>query len=656
MSLRSISVIIIFLLIISACNSFKKGNKRFENGEYNDAVGFYETALKKGSYRAASNFQIAEAYRLSNRLNLAAPFYKAAIEQGIKDESAKFYLGYALKANEQYKEAKEQFLSYLENASNFEYIDRAKKEVNNLGKLDQLISKKNYFEIRNMDALNTEAGEYAPVVYNGEIYFTSSRGNGKIYKATGTPFSNLYKAKIEGSRVDVSTIQPLGEDFNTGNINEGSIAFSRDGKTMIFARGNSGRNKGTKEVNLYISYLRRGDWTKPEMMSINDPNAWDSTPVFSADGRTLYFASNREGGFGGIDLYSATMDGNGRWVNVKNMGNEINTSGDELFPHVTDDGRLFFSSNGHPGLGQLDIFVAVRKEGKIEIENLGTPINSANDDFGLSYINPMHGFFSSNRSSSKGDDDIFLLIDNSPERKVVNYFLAGLTYTTNDQGEEEILPNVKIRFVDSSGNLIEEAASDLDGKFNFKVEGGMNYELVGAKQGHFTTREEFTTVGKTVPQEELTKPVTNITFETKLVLDKIVLNKTIVLENIYYDLDKADIRSDAAVEIDKLVALLKDNPNIKIELGSHTDSRADDDYNLRLSQRRAESAVNYIVSEGIDKTRIRAKGYGETQLINRCTNDAACSEEEHQQNRRTEFKVFEYNPDTNRMEELGPNK
>jgi outer membrane protein OmpA-like peptidoglycan-associated protein len=268
----------------------------------------------------------------------------------------------------------------------------------------------------------------------------------------------------------------------------------------------------------------------------------------------------------------------------------------------------------------------------------------------------MHGFFSSNRSSSKGDDDIFLLVDNSPERKVVNYFLAGVTYTTNEQGEEEILPNVKIRFVDSNGNLIEEAASDLDGKFNFKVEGGMNYELVGAKQEYFTTREEFSTVGKTVPQEELIKPITNITFETKLVLDKIVLNKTIVLENIYYDLDKADIRSDAAVELDKLVALLKDNPAIKIELGSHTDSRADDDYNLRLSQRRAESAVNYIVSEGIEKNRIRARGYGETQLINRCVNDVACTEEEHQENRRTEFKVFEYNKETNRMEEVGPNK
>ncbi|CAN5207136.1 OmpA family protein [soil metagenome] len=656
MSPQRIFVYTLLIFFFISCNSFKKGNSTFEDGEYNDAIGHYENALKKGKYSARSNFQIAEAYRLSNRLHLAAPYYQAAIDEGIKDEAAQFYLGFALKANEQYPEAREQFQKYLETANNFEFQDRAKKEIDNLAKLDLIINKKQYIEIRNMDAINTEAAEYAPVVNNGEIYFTSSRGNGKIYKATGTPFTNLYKAKIDGSRIDPSTVQELGEDFNNSNINEGAITFSRDGKTMVFARGNSGRNKGTKEVNLYISRFRKGEWTKPEMMSINDPNAWDSTPAFSSDGRTLYFASNREGGFGGIDIYSATMDGNGRWVNVKNMGNEINTSGDELFPYVTDDGRLFFSSNGHPGLGQLDLFVAVRKDGKTSIENLGPPVNSSSDDFGISFVSPMHGFFTSNREGSKGDDDIYILIDNSPDRKIVNYHLAGVTVTTNDNGEEEILTNVKIRFMDANGNLIKEAASDLDGKFNFQVEGGMNYELVGAKQDYFTTREEFSTIGKTIPQEELTQAVTNITFETKLVLDRIELNKAIVLENIYYDLDKSDIRADAAVELDKLVAILKDNPNIKIELGSHTDSRADDDYNLRLSQRRAESAVNYIISEGIDKNRIRARGYGETQLINRCANDEPCSEEEHQQNRRTEFKVYEYNPETNRMEELGPNE
>lgn len=656
MLLKGLSFSLIFLIFFSSCNSFKKGNKKFEAGEYNESIGFYEKAMKKGSYSAQSNYQIAEAYRLSNRMPLTAPYYEAAIEQGMKAESALFYYAYALKANEQYEESKKQFKKYLESATNFEFIDRAKTELKNFDKLDQVISKKNYFEIKNLEALNTEAPEYAPLVYNGEMYFTSARGGGKIYKATGTPHSNIFKAKIDGSRIDPSTIEPLGENFNTENVNEGIVTFSRDGKTIVFARGNSGRNKGTKEVNLYISRFRKGEWSKSEMLSINDPNAWDSTPAFSIDGRTLYFASNREGGFGGIDLYSATLDGYGNFVNVKNMGSDINTIGDEMFPYVADDGRLFFSSTGHPGLGMLDIFVAEKKDGKISIENLGPPINSNADDFGISYVSPMHGFFSSNRSDSKGDDDIFMLVDNSPDRKVVNYFLTGVTVTTNDEGEEEILTNVKIKFTDGNGNLIQEAASDLDGKFKFKVEGGMNYELLGSKQDYFAAREEFTTVGKTVPQEELKQAVTNITFETKLVLDKIVLNKAIVLENIYYDLDKADIRSDAAQELDKLVAILKDNPNIKIELGSHTDSRADDEYNRKLSQRRAESAVNYIVSEGIEKNRIRAKGYGETQLINKCINDVPCSEEEHQENRRTEFKVFEYNKETNRMEEISPNE
>ncbi len=645
------------LLIVSSCNSFKKGNKRFAVGEYDVAIDHYKKALKSGKSPAQANFMIAESYRLSNRLFKAAPYYQAALDAGLKDESATFYYGFALKANEQYQESENQLKKYLQSAENLEYISRAETELKNLKILGEIFSKKNFFDVRNLETVNSKEAEYAPIVNNNEFYFTSSRGGGKIYKTTGTPFTSIFKAPINepvrASNIDFSAAQPLGDDINTDNVNEGSLTFTRDGTTMVFARGNSGRKKGTKEVNLYISRYRNKKWSEPAMMTINDPNAWDSTPAFSADGRTLYFASNREGGFGGIDLYSANLDANGRWVNVKNMGNEINTAGDELFPYVSADGKLYFSSNGHPGLGLLDIFVASRKEGKILIENLGTPVNSSADDFGISYFSPMQGFFSSNRDTGMGDDDIYAFVNNDPDLKIVNYLLTGVTVTTNDEGVEEKLANVKVTLMDTEGNVIQETGSDLDGKFQFRVEGEMNYELLGEQKGYFTTRNDFTTVGKSIPQEDLTKPVTNITFETKLNLDKIVLNKTIVLENIYYDLNKADIRADAAAELDKLVGILKDNPQIKIELGSHTDSRADDNYNIELSQRRAEAAVNYMVSEGIEKNRIRARGYGETQLVNECVNDVTCTEEQHQQNRRTEFKVYEYNPETQKMEEIG---
>src|SRR5690606_7409126 len=309
----------------------------------------------------------------------------------------------------------------------------------------------------------------------------------------------------------------------------------------------------------------------------------------------------------------------------------------------------YFASSGHPSLGGLDIFVAVRKGGLINVENLGVPMNSPQDDFALIYVNRTKGFFSSNRNGGQGDDDLYAFTDNSPEQKQVNYYLTGITVTVNDStGREVVLPETFVELFDGDEKLLATNSTAEDGKFLFKVEPERTYFLTGTKANYFTTREPFNTLGKTVLKDTLKVPETDVFFNLKLTLDQIVLDKAIVLENIYYDLDKANIREDAAKELDKLVKILEDNPEIKIELSSHTDSRADDDYKLSLSQRRADSAVAYIITKGIDPSRIRAKGYGESQLI---IKDAQ-TEEEHQVNRRTEFKVYEYNPNTQRMEEI----
>lgn len=634
-------IIPIFLLIIfSSCNPYKKATSKYEKGEYDLAIKHFQQTLSKGRYLAESNYKIAESYRLSNRIKESIPFYKAALEAGVDEDAAHFYYGIALKANGDYSSAEEHLNTYLSKGSHFDYVNRAKKELSNLRFVNAILKKQSYYQFENAHELNTPDAEFSPY-YNPateELYFTSSRGGGRIYKATGTGFTNIWKVKLNGSRIDIKTIEKLGDLINSPVINEGCAAFTRDGKTMVFARGNSGRTKGAKEVNLYITRLKNGTWAEPELLPINDPNAWDSSPAFSRDGRVLYFASNREGGYGGIDLYSANMDAYGRWGNVRNLGKEINTSGNEMFPYVSDDGRLFFSSTGHPGLGGLDLFVAVRSGGRITIENLGEGINSSDDDFGLVYINKTEGFFCSNRPGGKGDDDIYYFKDNSPELKIINYILTGVVVTETDSGEEHILPNSIVRLYDVNENLLEEVQTTDDGKFSFRVDGEENYILQGEKKDFFTTRSTFSTIGKSIPQEELKEDVTNVTFKTKIVLDKIVVDKAIVLENIYYDLDRHEIRPDAAKELDKLVNILKDNPDIKIELSSHTDSRGDDDYNMRLSQRRAEAAVNYIISKGISRDRLRAKGYGETKHI---IPDAK-TEEEHEKNRRTEFKIIEY--------------
>ena len=436
--------------------------------------------------------------------------------------------------------------------------------------------------------------------------------------------------------------------FNSPISNEGCIAFSPDGKTMVYAKGNNGRRKGADDVDLYISRYRRSGWTKPELMRVNDRKAWDSTPAFSRDGRTLYFSSNRRGGYGGTDLYAATKNRRGRFSNVRNLGPNINTPGDEMFPYAGIDGVFYFSSTGHPGLGGLDIFAARRIAGKMVVENLGPPVNSNADDFGIFLYTPDKGFFSSNREGGKGDDDIYTFINNDPDLKIVNYYLTGVTLTRDEDGQEQILPNTTVKLYGANDELLNEGLTGREGKFRFRVYPEEDYVVMGEKPDYFTSRALFSTKGKSVPKEKLKKLVTNKIFSTKIILDKIVLNKSIVLENIYYDLDKWNIRPDAAKELDKLVTILKDNPEIKIELSSHTDSRASADYNLELSKKRAQAAVDYIVSHGIDPGRIIAKGYGESQLLISDEEIAKMKTEEekeraHQKNRRTEFKVLEYN-------------
>ena len=641
----SLMLTLFVVAVLASCSAGKralvKGYNSFESGEYDVAIKQYQKAVDEGVEAAEANYKIAEAYRLSNRLHEALPYYETAIDMGVADTAAVFNYAMALKQNGKYDDAKKQLQTYVKLSSDttLEHTERARQEIQNLDNLNQIFSKDVYYKIRNVASVNTAEAEYAPVAHRGEFYFTSSRGSDKVYKATGTGFTNIFKAPISGDSVLIDQAQTLGEDFTTEIINEGAVTFSPNGKIMVFARGNNGKRKGTKDVNLYMSVYKQGQWSTPQFMTINDPDAWDSTPAFSRDGKTLYFASNRPGGQGEIDLYSARLEGI-RWSNVRNMGKVINTPGNEMFPYVTDDGKLYFSSDGHPSLGALDMFVAVRRDGEIRIENLGAPVNSTADDFGISFTSIKDGYFTSNRAAGKGDDDIYAFVNDDPSLKTVNYFVAGPTMTIDEaSGEEKMLQDVKVRLVYPSGGVIATENSGDSSQFNFKVEASTNYEIVGEKEGYFTTRLPFTTIGKTIPQEDLVAMVTDTTFEAKLVLNKIVLDKSIVLENIYYDYDESYITDAAAIELDKLVAILEDNPTISIELSSHTDSRDSDEYNQALSQRRAESAVQYLIDSGIASGRITAKGYGERELIIK----NAVTEEQHQINRRTEFKVVGIN-------------
>ncbi|MEQ8245143.1 MAG: OmpA family protein [Fulvivirga sp.] len=634
-------LIIAITVFVSACSVNKKANKEFSLGRFQNTIDMYSKVLEKNPDDPEANFFVAESYRQSNRMFEAAPFYERAMLNGMENDSIQLFYAFALKSRGQYEQARGELNEYLKKVTDETFVARANEEFDNLNNLDEIRAKKNYFKVKNLSAVNSPSAEYAPVYNDGELYFTSSRGDSKIYLATGTPFTNIYKAQTKGARVDSTSIKSISELINNTNINEGSLTFSPDGKTMVFARGNSGKRKGTADVNLFMSVLRNGEWLEPRMLNINNPGYWDSSPAFSRDGRTLYFASNRPGGYGGVDLYSAKRNARGRFFNVKNLGPEVNTTGNEMFPYISDDGQMYFSSDGHPGFGGLDLFVARRSNGMIEVENLGEPINSNADDFGMFLFKADRGFFTSNRDGGEGDDDIYTFVNEDPNLKIVNYYLEGVTMTYNDKDELEILPGVEVQLLDYEGNQIDETTTEDDGKFLFRVYEHEHYNLVGTKKGgkqkYLITRQPFTTVGRSVDRETLTELVTDVKFDTLMVLEKLEIDKIFVMENIYYDLDRYEIRDDAALELDKLVTILRDNPEIKIELSSHTDDRQTDQYNLKLSERRAQSAVDYIVSQGINKTRLVARGYGESKLII----PNATTEEQHQVNRRTEFKILD---------------
>ena len=664
MKTNTLSALLLVLFVavsLTGCNSamqaYKKGVRHYDAGEYNLALPQFEKAAKGPIDPARLSYYTAESYRLSNRFAEAVPFYQKALDANTTEPDARFNYAYALKSQGNYAGALEQLQQYVAGApktTTKSVLDKARREIETLKAIDIIAQNKSLINLRNMGNLNSAGSEFAPVVRGEELIFTASRKE-QIYKNNGRPMLGLYRTKLTQNPDETGSTNPAAPElFSTtvsqNDVNEGTPAFSKDGKMMILARGNNGKRKGGLDVDLYISRLGEGNaWSQPARLPISDSTAWDGSPAFSADGKTLYFASNRAGGAGGIDLYRTSIDASGRFGRPVNMGRDINTPGDEMFPYVAPSAKLYFASDGHPGLGKLDVFVATRSGGVTRVENMGQPVNSPADDFGLIYTEPTKGFLASNRSGGKGDDDIYFFQE-GPARdtttiaqtppgtpKTVRYFIAG-TVSVN---ESPVVPldSARVRILDdATGQPIAEVITGEGGTFGkYPLQEGKDYTILAERRGYLTRREPFTMQGKGIPQVFLTKSQTDTTFYVPILLDKSLLNKTFVLENIYYDLDKFNIRADAAPELDKIVVILKDNPTLKLELSSHTDVRAPDAYNIRLSQNRAKSAVEYIVSQGVSADRFVAKGYGETQLVVK----NAKTEEEHQRNRRTEIKILE---------------
>ncbi len=655
---KKYSILFLLGVFFTSCHTDKLSNKKalkhFDKGEYDLTIKELLPLAQKGFQLDQTNFLLGESYRLSNRITQSLPYYQQAQAKGYVDKMLPYYMAISAKSIGNYELTKSYLNEFVKSKPSRLYQIKSEIELENLGQIPDLLKKQSPVTLQALTG-NTSKTEFDAKKIGDELIFTSS-SKPEIYKNNGLPFLGIVKAPLKNPG-EIGNQSIFSSALFKENANDGTPAFTKDGTTVVFARGNTGKSKDpSPDVDLYISKKSANTWSEPERLSISDSLAWDGSPSFSADERTLYFSSNRRGGKGGVDLYRVPIDNSGRFGRPINLGSTINTPGDELFPYVSANGKLYFSSDGHPSIGGLDLFVASRNENEIIVEHLGVPINSIGDDFAISFSDSTQGYISSNRPGGKGDDDIYFFKSTGSEdrwwttapppvidtlnKKIVNYFVQVKVVDPSGNSIDSVKINVR-----KNGQTLSNEKTNKKGLIEL-IDLDENDELIFKcdKEDFITVRSSFSMEGKTIPDALLKKEMTDTTFQVIITMDRPEIGKEISklyeINSIYYDLDKADIRPDAAEELDKIVQFLSDNPQMNLELGAHTDARASTGYNLKLSQRRAESAVKYIIRRGIATDRIKPKGYGESQLINECSDGVECPEEMHQQNRRTEFKII----------------
>lgn len=497
------------------------------------------------------------------------------------------------------------------------------------------------YELKNLQ-INSEYSDFGASFFGDKlIYASTKKGSGNTaanWKENKQPFSDLYQATI-GEDGELSNEFRFLDQINS-KYHEGTAAVSKDLKTIYFTRNNYYNNKklfdNTYTVNLgiYISKLADdGQWSEPVPMFFNNKNYSNSHPTISADGKKLYFVSDMPGGYGKSDIYFVDILPNGDYGKPINIGNKINTSGKECFPFISAENILYFSSDGRTGQGQLDIF-----ESKIvgdqftEPKPLAIPINGPKDDFAF-IIKNNKGYFSSNREGGKGDDDLYYF---EYKKVTCNEIIEGKVVETNTKAK---LTGAQVELYDEYNTVLKTVITDENASYVFKVECNKNYTVKASNNGYIETLKTVATTNKNMLKNTLNIELTAVKEEFVKEKEKVMIK----INPIYFDLNSSSIRKDAEDELKKVVDIMIKYPDITIECGSHTDARANEQYNLWLSEKRVKQTIKYIVGKGISPDRISGKGYGETQLINNCSNGVRCSEKEHQLNRRTEFVVIQKN-------------
>ncbi len=790
-----------------------KGDKFYENMGYGIAIPAFKSSVgDDGKLDRKTMIRLANSYRLVGDYQNAEKYYAQIVESSSKP-LYRLYYAQALQSNGKCEEAKKYFLEYdvlvsnepIDNDGNF---DRRGKDLASACDTDFVQDKT--IKLTNLSDLNTESLDFSPAYHKDGLVFVSTRGVSRASQNEdcwiGDNFMDLFYASGGDNKCSFEEAEAMSNVINS-KFHEGPVTFDKSGKTMYFTRndynkGKRGHNaKKITKLKIYAADWDGEDWGNVRELPFNNKNQNHCHPTLSADGQSLYLASDRPGGYGGHDLYISRYK-DGRWSKPKNLGPGVNTAGNELFPFIHDDGTLYFSSNGLPGLGGLDVFSSKPLETAdttiwTQAVNMGAPLNSLKDDFGfITDVSKTSGYLSSSRDGGLGGDDIYCFSGSLPDEPAASQLLASKVFiydketnsalegaivkvapcdgtsgaggfdaqlvpvpgingeytlriieggaaavskdgkVTNQSGEAKFtltcnkeycfyvvkdgymakeqtfftgdcnaagieigipmdkddqmmmagsilnqlyntaIPNATVYLTNKCTGETSAALTADDGTFSFPVDCGCDYTLKAEKLGVGSATKSESTINVNCGQPLTTRlligggtpstpgtpsidyygapnyyrpgalppgytyPPTYTTIPSVSSYSPTV-GDLVELEHIYYDFDKSYIRDEAAKDLDKLVSIMLRYPDMRIELSSHTDSRASDEYNLTLSQRRANAAVKYLESKGIDRSRLEAKGYGETQLRNDCINSASCSELEHQRNRRTEFRVLQ---------------
>jgi len=617
-----------------------KANESYNNYSFSPAIDIYKRVLDKGYVSADLLKKLGNSYYFNADYDAAAKTYKRLIEE-YANVPPEYYFRYSqtLKTLGDYQNANLMMSKFTEGISD---DNRAKAFKDEKDYLEEIKKNSGRYDLESFE-YNSSYSDFAPSFYKEGVIFSSDRDTGNLARYRHTwnskDFLDLYKVNTDSSSMNFVT--KLGDNLNT-RLHESTSITTKDGNTIYFTRNNFKDGKYVKDeegvirLKVFTAELIDGVWSNIMELPFNSDTYSVAHPSLSPDEKTLYFASDMPGTLGESDIFKVRINDDGTYGTPENLGGSINTEARETFPFMTSEEVLYLSSDGHPGLGGLDVFATKIAGEKYDraIFNVGEPVNSKMDDFTFIFNEETRkGYFASNRPEGMGADDIYGFVENIPLQLEC---LQEITGTVRDKISNKVLVGATVKVIDENNEEILSTITDSEGNYTLSLDCNQG-NFVRALTHGYVPSEEYLERSDSKPK------IIDFYLERDTVTAGFGddLAKLLQLSTIYFDFDKYNIRSDSEVEVEKVIAAMEKYPSLKIKVNSHTDSRGKDSYNLWLSQKRAESTVNYMVAKGIAAERLQGEGFGETKLFNKCGNGVSCSKVDHELNRRSEFIILE---------------